>query len=188
LLKAFDVFQLLAKRAGASLSLNDVRRVGLRSRGSPEGTWVTFLLYWADTPEYVIVRDGYRIVTNPFAASIHAIERAELDSVSPEIGYVEASAVRGSTSDNPKGESAVREGARPSSGRNHFWLRMAREIGLETANVFGKVRDRWNALTEAARAEYKPFNARVGKGKPGWETVRKGIDAALKDESDESEN
>jgi len=76
---------------------------------------------------------------------------------------------------------------RPSYVRNSLWLEWAEEIGLDTPNVEGQVRDKWNESSDDVRAPSEPFHGKIPKGKTGYDRVRKGIGAALEDREKETE-
>lgn len=70
---------------------------------------------------------------------------------------------------------------RPCRKRDQLWLEWHAEIGPEGANVIGKIRDRWNAMSDAERLAFNPCHAKIGIGKAGYDVVRKAISAARKD-------
>lgn len=76
---------------------------------------------------------------------------------------------------------------RPAYKRDHLWLEWAKEIGLDTPNVEGQVRDKWNESSDDVRARCKPHHGKIPKGKAGYDRVRKGIGTALKERKEETE-
>jgi len=77
---------------------------------------------------------------------------------------------------------------RPAFARDHLWLTWATEIGLDTPNVEGLVRDKWNESPDEARRAFHPHHRKIGRGKPGYDLVRKGIKRAQRDRKAEGES
>jgi len=59
--------------------------------------------------------------------------------------------------------------------RDTLWLQWYEEIGADTPNVIGQIRDKWNDISDSERSAYSPCNARIGKGKAGYDIVRKAL-------------
>lgn len=76
---------------------------------------------------------------------------------------------------------------RPAYARDHLWLKWAKEIGLDAPNVEGLVRDKWNESPDEVRRAFHPHHRKIGRGKPGYDLVRKGIKRAQKDRKAEGE-
>lgn len=79
---------------------------------------------------------------------------------------------------SPGAQTAEKPRKRQCLERNRTWLKWYEEIGAESPNVFGQIRDRWNSLSDSERAKYAPCSLRIPKGKNGYDTVRKAIQVA----------
>jgi hypothetical protein len=73
------------------------------------------------------------------------------------------------------------EKERPAYGRDHLWLGWYDDTNGGEYRSCGKVRDKWNAMSEQEREPYAPHNRKLPRGKPGWDRVRKGIAKAQKE-------
>jgi hypothetical protein len=110
-------------------------------------------------------------VFNPFTASI-AFWRALLEHEESSEEIQRTKTGEPSHSDAP---------SRPCEQRDLLWLEWRKEIGAESRNVFGRIRDKWNSLADAERAKYAPCHGKIAKGKGGYDIVRKALNSTKRD-------
>jgi hypothetical protein len=119
----------------------------------------------------------YQRLLEEYTHDLYAIR----DAIAPERPQTIPSAENKTGLPRAKQVNSDTQKQRPCKNRDALWLQWQEEIGADSQNVFGKIRDRWNAMPDVERRNYDPCSARIGKGKPGYDIVRKAIAAANND-------